>query len=74
MKYETRTLKIAVCVKGEPIFHTGTTEIEIVDEAAGEFLKITQSPDDGEPGQIRIDPTEWPHLKAAIEKMIKECR
>jgi hypothetical protein len=74
MTYETRILKIAVCIKDEAIFHEGTTEIEIVDEAAGEFLKVTQSPDDVEPGQIRIDPAEWPHLKAAIEKMIKECR
>jgi hypothetical protein len=74
MTYQTRTLKIAVCVKGEPIFHAGTTEIEIIDEAAGEFLKVTQSPDDAEPGAIRIDTIEWPMLKAAIDRMMKECR
>jgi hypothetical protein len=74
MKYETRTLKIAVCIKGEAIFHEGTTEIEIVDEAAGEFLKITQSNEEVEPGVIKIDPHEWPMLKAAIDRMIKECR
>jgi hypothetical protein len=74
MTYQTRTLKIAVCVKGEAIFHEGTTEIEIVDEAAGEFLKITQLPDDAEPGVIKIDPHEWPMLKAAIDRMMKECR
>jgi hypothetical protein len=74
MTYETRTLKIAVGVKGEPIFHAGATEIEIIDEAAGEFLKITQSPDDAEPGAIKIDPHEWPALRAAIDKMVKECR
>jgi hypothetical protein len=74
MKYETRTLKIAVGVKGEPIFHEGTTEIEIIDEAAGEFLKITQSPDDAEPGAIKIDLHEWPMLKAGIDRMMKECR
>jgi hypothetical protein len=74
MSYETRTLKIAVCIKGEAIFHEGTTEIEIVDEAAGEFLKITQSPDDAELGVIKIDPHEWPMLKAAIDRMMKESR
>jgi hypothetical protein len=74
MTYQTRTLKIAVCIKGEAIFHEGTTEIEIVDEAAGEFLKVTQSPDDAEPGVIKIDPHEWPMLKAAIDRMMKECR
>jgi hypothetical protein len=74
MTYQTRTLKIAVGVKGEPIFHEGATEIEIIDEAAGEFLKITQSPDDAEPGAIKIDQHEWPMLKAAIDRMMKECR
>jgi hypothetical protein len=74
MSYETRTLKIAVCVKGEPIFHEGVTEIEIVDEAAGEFLKIKQSIDNEEPGTILIDPVEWPMIKAGIDKMMKECR
>ena len=74
MTYQTRTLKIAVGVKGEPIFHEGTTEIEIIDEAAGEFLKITQSTDDAEPGAIKIDPHEWPMLKAGIDRMMKECR
>jgi hypothetical protein len=74
MKYQTRTLKIAVGVKGEPIFHEGMTGIEIVDEAGGEFVKVTQSPDDAEPGVIRIDPHEWPMLKAGIDRMLKECR
>ena len=74
MTYETRTLKIAVCVKGEPLYHEGTTEIEIVDECVGEFLKVTQSTDNAEPGVIKIDPHEWPTLKAGIDKMIKECR
>jgi hypothetical protein len=74
MTYQTRTLKIAVGVKGEPIFHAGATEIEIIDEAAGEFLKITQSPDEVEPGVIKIDPHEWPMLKAGIDRMMKECR
>jgi hypothetical protein len=74
MEYETRILKIAVGVKGEPIFHEGATEIEIVDEAAGEFLKVTQSAEEVEPGTIWIDPTEWTHIRAAIDKMVKECR
>jgi hypothetical protein len=73
MDYETRTLKIGVCLKGEPTFHNSMTEIEIVDEVAGEFLEIKQCSDDRE-GSIRIDPYEWPTLKAAIDKMIKECR
>jgi hypothetical protein len=74
MSYETRTLKIAVCVKGEPIFHEGVTTIEITDECGSEFLTITQCNDNVEPGTIKIVSDEWPHLKTAIDKMMKECR
>jgi len=74
MEYETRTLKIGVLMKGESIFHKSMTEIEIIDEAGGEFLKINQSPDDKETQEILIDPYEWPTLKDAIDKMINECR
>ena len=67
--YETRTIGMAVSVAGEAIFHEGTTKIEIADEAAGEFLEISQ-----EVGVIKISPEEWPTLRAAIDKMIGECR
>lgn len=73
IKYETRTLKVGVCRKGEPIFHHSMTEIEIMDEAAGEFIKVSQCHDDNV-GSILIDKTEWPTLKAAIDKMLNECR
>ena len=73
MNYETRTLKVGVCISGKPIFDNSMTQIEIVDEVAGEFLEITQASDSIE-GKIRIEKSEWPTLKAAIEKMFKECR
>jgi hypothetical protein len=74
MEYETRTLKIGVVSKGEPIFHESMTEIEIVDEAGGEFLKISQCRDEKDTQEILIDPTEWPILRKAIDRMVKECR
>jgi hypothetical protein len=58
-----------VGVKGEQIFDDSVTEIEIVDEAAGEFLEISQ--DDV---KLRFDAEEWPHVRDAIEKMFKLCR
>ena len=73
MSYETRTVKIAVLMKGEPLFHESTTEVEIIDEAGGEFLEVSQCSDSYE-GKIKIDPYEWLSLKDAIDKMIKECR
>ena len=69
MTYETRTTKIIVGVKGEQIFDDSVTEIEIVDEAAGEFLEISQ--DDQ---KLRFDAYEWVHVRDAIEKMFKLCR
>ena len=62
MSYETRTTKVTVLFKGESLFHESATEVEIVDEAEGEFLEVSQNI------------YEWPALKAAIDKMIKECR
>ncbi len=73
MSYETRTTKVTVLFKGESLFHESATEVEIVDEAGGEFLEVSQCSDSHE-GKIKIDPYEWPALKAAIDKMIKECR
>ena len=69
MTYETRTTKVIVGVKGEQIFDDSVTEIEIVDEAGGEFLEISQ--DDV---KLRFDAEEWPHVRDAIEKMFKLCR
>jgi hypothetical protein len=73
MNYETRTVKVSVAPKGEPLFHNGVTNIEIVDEAAGEFLEVTQCNDSNE-GKISIEKSEWPTLRAAIDQMIRECR
>jgi len=58
-----------VGVKGEQIFDDSVTEIEIVDEAAGEFLEVSQ--DDQ---RLRFDAEEWPHVRDAINKMFKLCR
>jgi hypothetical protein len=61
-------------MEGKEVYHDSMTEIGIVDECGGEFLEVTQSPDNAQPGTIKIDPHEWPTLKAAIDKMMKECR
>jgi len=70
MSFESRTLALIVLPAGETIFHERATRIEIDDEAAGEFLTLHQC----EGGKIRIDPVEWPELRAAIDRMVAECR
>jgi hypothetical protein len=73
MNFEARTLKLAVVPKGEAIFHNQVTEIEIVDEAAGEYLEISQCNDSHE-GKIALCKDEWPAIRAAIDKMMRMCR
>lgn len=71
---ETRTLKLIVCPKNEPIFHERATSVEIMDEAGGEFVRVTQVSNHPEEGSITIDADEWPYIKAAIDQLIGQCR
>ena len=71
MTYETRTTKIIVGVKGDQIFSKSITEVEIIDEAAGEFIEVSQ--EDGSQ-KLRFDKDEWVHVRAAVNKMFKLCR
>jgi hypothetical protein len=72
IKYETRTTKIVVVPEGEPIFGDLATSIEIEAESeVYEFLVIKQ---DLIPNGVRIDPQEWPTIRAAIDEMIGRCR
>jgi len=68
-KYESRVIAVIVNKTDEPIFSETATKIEIDDEAAGEYLNITQ---DG--GCVKITPEEWPEIKSQIDKMILQCR
>ena len=72
-EYEVRTTKLVVVPKGEEVFSELTTWVEIKNEAAGEFVLITQQ-GRTDVGQIAIDKNEWLYLKEAIEIMIAQCR
>ena len=67
---EVRTLALIVGPDSEPIFHERATRIEIEDEGGGEYVVVSQN----EGGKITIDPSEWPLLRAAINRMVKQCR
>lgn len=51
------------------------TRVDIVDEAGGEFVKVSQNlgRTDGD-GAIFVSPDEWPALRQAIDRMVVECR
>jgi hypothetical protein len=75
MKYETRILKVAVMDETQTIFNDGVTFVEIADDAAGEFVVLSQNEPIGDPKRmISIDAVEWPELRKAIDDMVKRCK
>ena len=72
-EYETRVTSWTVAPKGDPTFSEMATVVSIDDEAAGEFVTVSQQ-GRVDLGKIAIDPGEWPALRAAIDEAISECR
>lgn len=73
MDFERRVTAVTVCKKGEPIFSDYATRVEIVDEAAGEFVEVSQAGREGG-GKIAVATNEWPALRDAIDELIAACR
>lgn len=69
----TRITRLTVLPPGAPLFSEMATDVLIDDEAAGEFVVVSQEGRVGA-GKISIDPAEWPALRDAIERMINECK
>lgn len=66
MKYTSRITQVIVSPEGEPIFCERATVIQITDEGHGEFITISQNPNDPE---IEIGADEWPEIKKSIDMM-----
>lgn len=71
--HECRATQYTISRPGEPTFAEGVIRIEIDDEAAGEYIVLTQ---DGfqSTGRVSIDPDEWPLVRKTIDKLVKTCR
>ena len=68
----TITTKLCVVPSGKPIYDEAATTIGLDDEGGGAFVTIRQeSAMDGD--IIRIDPDEWPAVRAAVNRMVREC-
>ncbi|HRF10965.1 MAG TPA: hypothetical protein PLR37_02345, partial [Candidatus Accumulibacter phosphatis] len=72
-KYIARPTQFTVLPKGDKTYSERATKITIIDEAAGEFVEVSQSGRDGG-GKIAIDPEEWPAIRGAIDRLIDDCR
>ena len=73
MNYETRITQITIVPEKEPQFSEAATTVSIEDEAAGEFVVIKQNASTAN-GTSAFSPKEWPIIRDAIDRMIKECR
>jgi hypothetical protein len=69
MNYESRITKKVVAMKGKAIYDESATMIEIDDEAAGEYIAISQAD-----ATVKIDGDEWPAIRAAIDEMVADLR
>ena len=69
MTYHTIISSMLVKPEKEPIFSELATTVELVDEAAGPFVKISQHSRDGG-GAVSIEIDEWPYIRETIDRMM----
>jgi hypothetical protein len=73
--YLTRVTRYTIAPQGEHSFSEQAIQVELVDEAAGEHIRITTQLDTMQLQQeVPIDIAEWPHVAAAVRKLIKESK
>ena len=73
-KYETRVTRITVMPEGEPVFSECATNIEIEDEASGEFVKVSQGGVHGDASKFIMfcDRAEWTAIRSAVDTIFNE--
>lgn len=67
--HETRITRLTITPPRAPLYCEEGFNIELVDEADGEFVRVT-----GTNEGLTIAPSEWPMLRRAIDRMIQRCR
>lgn len=68
---KTRITRVTIVNESDPLFSEYGYTIEIEDEAAGEFIQITDHHDGS---KITLNPEDWPTIRSAINKMVKLCQ
>jgi hypothetical protein len=70
MDYHTIPTRIIVKPKKDAIFDPFATVVEIDDEAAGPFVRVSQPSAEHEGKCICIEGKDWPLVRDAIQKML----
>jgi hypothetical protein len=75
-KYEIRITRLSIAPPSDQLFSEQCTDIELQDEAAGEFVVVRQKSVhvDVKLQEIQIDVLEWPAMKQAIDYLLSESR
>ena len=68
----TITTKLCVVPAGKPIYDEAATTVGLDDDSGGLFVVIRQE-DNLDANEIKIDPDEWPAIRAAVNRMVREC-
>jgi hypothetical protein len=69
-----RATKWHIGKQGEPIFAEYSFDVEIQDEAAGEFVVLTSNVGRDDRSCVAIDAEDWPEVKAALNMAVKEIK
>ena len=72
MTYRTILGQLRVVPGGKNWDDEGVTIISMDTEGGGAFVTVRQE-EDLNTNEIRIDPGEWPAVRAAINRMVREC-
>ena len=72
MIYRTIISQRRVIPAGKTLDDEGVTIIGMDDEGGGAFVTVRQE-EQLNANEIRIDPGEWPAVRAAINRMVREC-
>lgn len=72
--YKTTITSIAVHVEGQsPIFGEYTTQVRLDDDAAGVYLVLDQSGQDGaESGIVKLNPDELPVIMEVARRLLDQ--
>jgi hypothetical protein len=67
-----RVTQLTILPEGKAIFEEEATQVEIDDDAGGEYVVIKQDYEPKGEQRIEINPEEWPEIRRAVNRIVKE--
>ena len=72
MTYETKIHSLIIKPANESIYSEQATTITVQDDGGGCFYELNQDRGDGGNKGIQTTPEEWPHIVAAVSRLMAE--